>query len=49
MNKLLRCLPDNSRDQVRDQCLVLIQQLTQANDEMKKAFIFNEVSMNIQT
>lgn len=43
MNKLLQRLPDNSREEVRNQAIVLIQQLTSRNEEMKKTVVFNEV------
>ena len=43
MNKLLRRLPDNSREEVRDQAIVLVQQLLRNNEENKKTFVFNEV------
>lgn len=43
MNKLLLRLPDSSREEVRNQALVLIQQLTKSNEEMKKTVLFNEV------
>ena len=45
MNKLLQRLPDRSREEVRNQALVLIQQLTSQNEEMKKTVVFNEVSV----
>lgn len=44
MNKLLQRLPDSSREEVRNQAIVLIQQLTSSNEEMKKTVVFNEVS-----
>ena len=44
MNKLLQRLPDSSREEVRNQAIVLIQQLTSANEEMKKTVVFNEVN-----
>ena len=43
MNKLLQRLPDRSREEVRNQAIVLIQQLTSTNEEMKKTVVFNEV------
>lgn len=43
MNKLLQRLPDSSREEVRNQAIVLIQQLTSSNEEMKKTVAFNEV------
>lgn len=43
MNKLLQRLPDSSREEVRNQAIVLIQQLTSSNEEMKKTVVFNEV------
>lgn len=43
MSKLLKRLPDTSREEVRDQAIVLVQQLTRNNEEMKKNFVFNEV------
>ena len=42
MNKLLQRLPDTSREEVRNQAIVLIQQLTSKNEEMKKTVAFNE-------
>jgi hypothetical protein len=42
MNKLLQRLPDSSREEVRNQALVFIQQLTGCNEEMKKTVVFNE-------
>jgi hypothetical protein len=42
MNKLLQRLPDSSREEVRNQAIVLIQQLTATNEEMKKTVVFNE-------
>ena len=44
MNKLLQRLPDSSREEVRNQAIVLVQQLTAHNEEMKKTVVFNEVS-----
>ena len=44
MNKLLQRLPDSSREEVRNQAIVLIQQLTSSNEEMKKTVVFNEVT-----
>lgn len=43
LNKLLARLPDKSREEVRNQAIVFIQQLTANNEEMKKTVIFNEV------
>ena len=43
MNKLLQRLSDNSREEVRNQALVFIKQLTSSNEEMKKTVAFNEV------
>jgi hypothetical protein len=42
MNKLLQRLPDGSREEIRNQAIVLIQQLTVHNEEMKKTVVFNE-------
>ena len=42
MNKLLLRLPDLSREEVRNQSLVLVQQLTLKNEEMKKTVVFND-------
>ena len=42
MNKLLQRLPDSSREEVRNQAIVLVQQLTVKNEEMKKTVVFNE-------
>ena len=47
MNKLLQRLPDRSREEVRNQALVLIQQLTSQNEEMKKTVVFNEVNSTV--
>lgn len=41
--KLLQRLPDSSREEVRNQAIVLIQQLTTTNEELKKTVVFNEV------
>ncbi len=46
MSKLLRRLPDSSREEVRDQAIVLIQQLTANNEEMKKNVVFQEVAQH---
>ena len=43
MTKLLQRLPDRSREEVRNQAIVLVQQLTSRNEEMKKTVVFNEV------
>ena len=43
MNKLLQRLSDHSREEVRNQALVFVQQLTSSNEEMKKTVVFNEV------
>jgi hypothetical protein len=37
-------LPDRSREEVRNQAIVLIQQLTKHNEDMKKTVGFNEVN-----
>ena len=42
MTKLLQRLPDASREEVRNQAIVLVQQLTASNEEMKKTVAFNE-------
>lgn len=47
MNKLLQRLPDSSREEVRNQAIVLIQQLTSLNEEMKKTVVFNEVQITL--
>ena len=47
MNKLLQRLPDSSREEVRNQAIVLIQQLTSTNEEMKKTVVFNEVRVDL--
>lgn len=44
MNKLLHRVADRSREEVGNQALVLIHQLTLTNEEMKKTVAFNEVS-----
>jgi hypothetical protein len=46
MNKLLQRLPDSSREEVRNQAIVLVQQLTAQNEEMKKTVVFNEVRLH---
>jgi hypothetical protein len=43
MNKLLHRVADRSREEVGNEALVLIQQLTVTNEEMKKTVAFNEV------
>lgn len=43
MSKLMRLLPNNQRDEVRDQALSLIKQLTANNSHMKKLLVFDEV------
>lgn len=42
MNKLLQRLSDHSREEVRNQALVFVKQLTAHNEEMKKTVVFNE-------
>jgi pyruvate/2-oxoglutarate dehydrogenase complex dihydrolipoamide acyltransferase (E2) component len=42
MTKLLQRLPDSSREAVRNQALLLVQQLTSSNEEMKNTLVFNE-------
>ena len=42
MTKLLQRLPDASKEEVRNQAIVLVQQLTASNEEMKKTVAFNE-------
>eukprot|EP01041_Mallomonas_annulata_P003424 gene3424-6795_t len=42
MNKLLQRLPDASREEVRNQAILLVQQLTASNEEMQKTVAFNE-------
>jgi hypothetical protein len=49
MNKLLQRLPDRSREEVSNQALILIQQLTANNEEMKKTVAFNEVYYTVHT
>ena len=44
MTKLLHRLTDRSREEVSNQAIVLVQQLTSRNEEMKKTVVFNEVS-----
>lgn len=44
MLKLLQRLPDSSREEVRNQAIDLIKQLTISNEEMKKTVVFNEVN-----
>jgi hypothetical protein len=43
MNKLLACIPDRSREEVSNQAIILISQLTENNEDMKKTVAFNEV------
>lgn len=45
MTKLLNRVPDRSREEVSNQAIILIQQLTVSNEEMKKAVAFNEVTV----
>lgn len=45
MTKLLLRLPDRGREEVSNQAIVLVQQLTVQNEEMKKTVVFNEVSI----
>ena len=47
MTKLLQRLPDRSREEVRNQAIVLVQQLTAQNEEMKKTVVFNEVRAHL--
>ena len=42
MNKLLHRLSDHSREEVRNQALVFVKQLTAHNEEVKKTVVFNE-------
>jgi hypothetical protein len=49
MIKLLQRLPDSSREEVRNQAIVLIQQLTTSNEEMKKTVVFNEVRNKVSS
>ncbi len=42
MHKLLQRLPDTNREEVRNQAIILVQQLTANNDEMKKVVVFDE-------
>lgn len=44
MNKLLQRLPDSHNEEVRNQSIVLVQELTSDNEELKKTVVFNEVS-----
>jgi hypothetical protein len=44
MTKLLQRLPDSSKEEIRNQAIVLVQQLTANNEEMKKTVAFNEVN-----
>ena len=46
MTKLLLRLPDRGREEVSNQAIVLVQQLTVQNEEMKKTVVFNEVSIH---
>jgi len=47
MTKLLQRLPDRSREEVSNQAILLVQQLTAKNEEMKKTVVFNEVILFI--
>lgn len=42
MNKLLQRLSDHLREEVRNQALVFVKQLTAHNEEVKKTVVFNE-------
>jgi hypothetical protein len=42
MTKLLQLLPVSAREEVRNQALTLLMQLTAKNEEMKKTLAFNE-------
>ena len=42
MTKLIQRLPDSAREEVRNQAIVLIQQLTSTNEEMKTMMAFND-------
>lgn len=44
MNKLIQKLSNSSQEEIRNQALILIQQLTSHNEEMKKTVLFNDVS-----
>ena len=43
LNKLLERLPDSSKEEVRNQAIVLIQELTISNESVKNALVFQEV------
>jgi hypothetical protein len=43
LSKLLQRLPDSSKEEVRNQAIIFVQQLTKSNEEMKKTVVFNEV------
>lgn len=43
MTKLLNRMPDRSHEEVSNQAIILIRQLTSRNEEMKKTVAFNEV------
>ena len=43
MTKLLNRMPDRTREEVSNQAIILIRQLTSSNEEMKKTVAFNEV------
>ncbi len=49
MNKLLQRLPDRHNEEVRNQAIVLIQELTTVNEELKKTVVFNEVERRCST
>jgi hypothetical protein len=49
MTKLMNRMPDRSREEVSNQAIILIRQLTSRNEEMKKTVAFNEVTNHIYT
>ena len=44
LTKLLNRMPDRSREEVSNQAIILVRQLTSSNEDMKKTVAFNEVS-----
>ena len=44
LTKLLNCMPNRSNEEISNQVIILIRELTATNEEMKKTVVFNEVS-----
>jgi hypothetical protein len=47
MTKLLHCMPERSREEVSNEAIMLVRQLTSTNEEIKKTVAFNEVASSI--